>query len=802
MKLTIDNLDGLGAVDYSAALDRSAPVQIARTLNAPSTARGLLTLAGSSLKNPTRRARIVLQADSGTLLFTGYLTTEPVPIYAGVATEGPVYRLAFRAVSDEWLLDKQSGTPAGAILGQPGGSAVQGLLTRLAPGVFTTTGVTAGQSVGVLAPAAGAAFSAQAGAVASATYASYRVLGGVLTMQQAGSTTHTLSDGDGSLSLGALRTSTIRELANDVTVTGGEEPAAYWQEIFLGDGLTTAFALTGQPAAIANGHAVLLADDFAGPTLNTQTWAALDPGSHLLLGAAGLVMNGGNGFDGQTTLVAQTEVELGGSIVLELANVQLAAASAGVLGGLYGGTITQANCFAGFSVRQAGGQTLVTAMVDGAETGSSFTIVGTQAYTMRIRLHCPELLRQRQAFYAMVDVQGAGGTGEASQLQRFGGGVVDAPMQLTFEIRNLAQSSAAAATVLYDGAVTTSLASARLCAVNSVQLFGSVGAVTATRTGTAFVRITDPTTGAVSTVLTGKRYSGSACEVTSGVAGSVTFFAGLAPAAEARITVAYRGRSRAVARLADAASLAAEAAGGGPGTARWLGKVVSPPARSSEDCENAAQAILAFATDRAAALSGSYTAHNPAAADVWPGDVLVLTQAGETTSVLVRKVDVEENGAAPEVLTYKIAFANDWAEGLGLHLSEALAPDALLPATPLELAPGQIPASDGHVLANLNQLTVVAFTGSDASAAMTIDAGLDPPAGGGFEVRRHDGGFGTGTTGSAAGDLVMRSPVRGFSIPRAQFEEHFFIRMYDAATPAHYSRQSAAIVTHVPLETA
>ena len=795
MKLTIDNLDGLGAVDYSAALDRSEPVEIARTLNAPSTARGLLTLAGSVLNLPVRRARIVVAADAGTLLFTGYLTTEPVPTYAGVATEGPVYRLAFRAVSDEWLLDKQAGIVGANILGQPAGTAVEGLLTRLAPGVFTTTGVTPGQSVGALAPAVGA-FSQQAGAVASATYSAYRVLNGVLTLTQAGSTTHAFSDGDGSLSLGALQTSTVKELANDVTVTGAEEPAAYWQECFLGDGATTAFALTGQPTALSNGHAVLVSDDFAGATLNSQTWAALDPGSHLTLGAAGFVMNGGNGLDGQTTLTANTAVELGGSIVVELANVQLAAASAGVLGGLYGGSIAQVNCFAGFNVRQSGGNTLVTPMVNGAEAGTSFAMAQGQSYTLRLRLHCPELLRQRQAFYAMVDVEGT------SQLERFGGGVLNAPMQLTFEIRSLALASNAVATVLYDGSVASSLASAKLCAVNSVQLSGSVGAVVVTRTGTAFVQTTNPSTGTASTRLIGKALDRSECSATAGTAGNVTFFAGLAPAANARITVGYRGKSRAVARLADAASLAAEAAGGGTGSARWLGKVVSPPARSSEDCENAAQAILAFSTDRAAALSGTYLVVNPAGADLWPGDVVNLTQNGATTSVLVRRVQVQENGAAPEVLTYKLDFANDWAEGLGLHLSESFAEDALLPATPLELAPDQTPASSGQVLANLNQLTVVAFTGSDSTAAITIDAGQDPPPGGGFEVRRRDGGFGTGTTGSAAGDLVLRVPVRGFQIPRAAFEEHFFLRMYDAATPAHYSRQSAAIVTHMPLDTA
>ena len=48
-------------------------------------------------------------------------------------------------------------------------------------------------------------------------------------------------------------------------------------------------------------------------------------------------------------------------------------------------------------------------------------------------------------------------------------------------------------------------------------------------------------------------------------------------------------------------------------------------------------------------------------------------------------------------------------------------------------------------------------------------------------MRRRDAAFGTGLTGSANGDLVLRSPVRGFSIPRAEFEETFYVRMYDGS---------------------
>jgi hypothetical protein len=243
----------------------------------------------------------------------------------------------------------------------------------------------------------------------------------------------------------------------------------------------------------------------------------------------------------------------------------------------------------------------------------------------------------------------------------------------------------------------------------------------------------------------------------------------------------YRAQERAVARLANAASVAAEAAGGVPGTAQWLGKVLKPVARSSMDCESAASAVLSFSASRAAAVAGSYAAVNPA--DVWPGDVLAISGNGQTMSVMVRRVDIANGGACPEVLTYQIAFANDWAEGLGLTLSEAIAADALLPQTAL--------SAPGNVLANLQQLQLVSAT----ETALQVDAGTAPPAGGGFEVRRRDGDFGP----SVDQDLVLRSPVRGFSIPREAQMEHYYVRMYDGSTPPLYSRFSSAVFTDLPV---
>ena len=133
----------------------------------------------------------------------------------------------------------------------------------------------------------------------------------------------------------------------------------------------------------------------------------------------------------------------------------------------------------------------------------------------------------------------------------------------------------------------------------------------------------------------------------------MTFFAGRVPVAGERVTVSYRNERGAVARLASTTSVASEAVSGAPGTCRWLGKVTAPAARSSVDCESAAQAVLAFATSRTAAVAGTYAMVNPAQ-DIWPGDVLAVTSAGVTSSLLVRSVVVTDAHAVPEVREYKL----------------------------------------------------------------------------------------------------------------------------------------------------
>jgi hypothetical protein len=96
VRITIDNLDGRGAVDYTDAVSVAGPITVQRALNAPSRCTAEIVLGVDGLAVPVRRGRVVVTSIVGAVLFTGYLATEPVRAWAGQASQGAVYTLGYR----------------------------------------------------------------------------------------------------------------------------------------------------------------------------------------------------------------------------------------------------------------------------------------------------------------------------------------------------------------------------------------------------------------------------------------------------------------------------------------------------------------------------------------------------------------------------------------------------------------------------------------------------------------------------------------------------------------------------------
>jgi hypothetical protein len=76
-----------------------------------------------------------------------------------------------------------------------------------------------------------------------------------------------------------------------------------------------------------------------------------------------------------------------------------------------------------------------------------------------------------------------------------------------------------------------------------------------------------------------------------------------------------------------------------------------------------------------------------------------------------------------------------------------------------------------------------------------INAGVIPPSGGGFEIRRRDFSF---MAGEDPG-LVVRATLPNMTFSRETANDRFYIRMFDGSTPPNYSEFSSALYINLTL---
>ena len=761
MKITIDNYDGLGGVDYTGALSGTDSLTIVRRLNEPSYCN--VTLATSGLAIPVSGGRVVVNADNGTPLFTGYVSAAPARVYAGLSVTGPAYQLQVAGVSDEVTLDARVSQRTIECVATSVGDLLQRMTTRASTNPLPISGDSLSTMVGGFQPLAGKSWSSNAGALANAARAAYKAVNEAVLVSNVGDHVHTLSESDGTLDRGALRGGRIRMTANDVTVFGKKEPQAYVTEIFAGDGITSIFELGESPLMES---ASLLSDTFSGMHIDPQTWIVADANSLFSLTAQGLTIGGGQGASGNSSVSAVDTVEMGGVLTIELSGVQIAGLGEAYLAGLTSDLGSAADFFAGFHLRPSGTAMVAVPMVQGIEAGASTTLQTGHTYTLRVRFHCRDKQRALQSY----NVGGANGA------LLLGSQTLSAGGDLVIEIQETTGGSLLPTTVLYDGSVMQAPSICTPVVINSLSFMGSIANFDMKRPGDVWVRVAASGSSAATQRLGAAAQSAEA-KVTS--TGRLTFYPGSIPPAGSAITVNYRIGGDAVARM----TAPMTAVAGGPAAGSLIVTAEHPETRSSADCENAALALLSISTWGDGAWKGSYSCWNPhQTADVWPGDLLqVEAPSAEISSdLLVRSVQIRATSCMPELLNYVIGFANEWAEPLSLKVNEGAPLNAWLPGTAL---------TSSTALLSLRDLTV-----SDVSKTqIEIQAGVSAPSGGGFEVRRSDWKFGAGD----GADLVLRSPVPNFTIVREAAVEHYYIRMYDNATPPNYSRFSSAVFVNI-----
>jgi hypothetical protein len=768
MKITI------GGQDYTSALDAAHPLTIDRKLNEPSVCQLCITLPANDSAVLQRNQAIQITGDDGTLYFTGYLAASPIPEYVGFGLEGPRYRIALQAMSDEYLLDQLAMATGKGASGLNAGPLVTSLVTKTGSAALSTRLLALNSPVSNFSPEPGATFSDNAGAVSNQVRATYRAQSGTLSLDSIPAAVHPLNETGGSLTLAnlALTSSVKRTLANDITVCGKHEPTAYVTEYFLGDGVTTQFNLSSDVFAAPSSKATIIRELFNEGQIDQRIWGNPGSSNYLSLGAGGLVMRGGTGKDGDTQLAWIDPVEMGGTLLLEVSGVTLANGSAGVLAGFFNGEQTQQACTAGFQVAaQPGtGAVSVQPMVLGLPAGSAYEINRANQYSLRVRVHCSECLRGLAVYRSYGD------DGAISN----GGQWNATPAKLQFEIQEFVNGVAGMPITLYDGQIAGLPGACTVVAASSINLVGTIRTLNLTNLGSGWV-ITTPVNGAPTTRRIGTTAQSAECHVES--TGKLIFYVGFVPPVGEQIAVSYRAVGRAVGRAVNTASQQALAQAGLPSTSAWIGTVTNPVPRSSQDCRNAALTLEQAATSVSALWSGTYKC-TPAAldTDVWPGDALALNapSANLNTQVIVRSVKLTYIASYPDLVQYAISFANDWADDLAIRTSGMVPADAWLPAA---ISPTYLPNSSG--------LAITAMS----NGSVTINTGATAPSGGGFEIRRRDNCFMPGTDP----DLVMRGTQPNMTFSRVSASDRYYIRMYDGSNPPNYSEFSAALIFNLPL---
>ena len=768
MKITI------AGQDYTSALDAAHPLTIERKLNEPSTCRLSIALPANTTASFARNQAIQIVGDDGSIYFTGYLAVTPLPEYAGLAMEGPRYRLLLEAVSDEYLLDQLPTVPGKGAAGLNAGPLLASIVAKTGSTALATQTLSLNTPVPNFSPTAGTSFSAAAGVASSQARAAYRATSGTLALASIPAAVHTLDETQGTLTLAnlALSSGTRRALANDITVCGEHEPTAHVTEYFLGDGVTTQFNLSSDAFTVPSSRSTLIRELFNESQIDLRLWG--NPGSHnyLSLGPGGLAMQGGTGKDGDTQLAWIDPIEMGGTLLLEATGVTLANGSTGMLAGFFNGEQTQQSCVAGFQVtsQQGSGAVSIQAFVMGCLAGSSYSINPANQYALRVRVHCPECERGLAVYRSFSD------SGPIS----CGGQWNTAPARLLFEIEEFVNGVAGMPVTLYDGQLASLPGACTVIAASSINLTGTMRALNLTNLGSGWV-VTTPAGGSAVTRRVGAAAQAAECYVES--SGKLVFLPGFAPHVGERIAVSYRAVGRSIGRSVNSASQQALAAAGLPPVSAWLGSVTTPAPRSSADCRNAAQVMAQAAASVSALWSGTYKCIRAALdADIWPGDALAINapSANLNAQVIVRAVSLTYTASQPDAVHYAIRFANDWADDLAIKTSASVPADAWLPAP---VSPTYLP--------NLGALAVTVNAGSN----VTINTGAAAPLGGGFEIRRRDNCFLPGNDS----DLVMRGSQSTMTFARVSASDRYYIRMFDGSNPPNYSEFSAALIFNIPL---
>ena len=745
-----------------------------RVLNGPAELKAALVATTLDFVVPPTGARVELIKDNGDKLFTGYVLDPPVYEYLGWGMSGPMYRYTLIAISDECLLDRKMVPARAPVVSRSAGDVLTILTEDVLPGTFDTSAINDVEMLGYFEFDSRKTWSEHAAEIACRARARYRVQDGQVILDAIPPAVHEISESKAGLAASDLKLECIDRVLNEYTVVGNVEPQAYVKNYFCGDGLSMRFDLSEIPFTRQN--RILLDEEFKGGALDPVQWSVRGSPNSISVSGGRLCIEC-SGPDGSTVVQFSGDIELGGALILQHGQVNFTAPSSGVIGGLYVGEINQPDCLAGFQISPNGGQCNIQALVNGGTVGPSITTTAGHQYTMTSRLYASEIYRRKELFHSSVHRAG----------NPRGGETVVADLRVVMEVHDLDPGSpgpgAGPATVLYDGLVLQAPASCSYALFNAGNLHADVTFTRLTRPVDAEVRSAPPGEG-YRTRLPGALSAGGECSISQSPA--LQFFTAFVPQTDEKIVVRYRATGRSVARVNDPASIAASRSAHDNGVFGGVCQTVSPQPRTSADCTNAALALLDDSVRKAWAGEYKIWSDFLDASDIFPGDEVSISfpSRGADFRAIVREVQIAVHDLRQDRTEYTVRFADDRAEPLALAVSSVTAQ-----TLPLTTSVALTNLKAGLAALAAAEVVDVQFT------TVTIDTGITPAIGCGIEARRSDAGWG----GDNDRNLIGRFGTRLITLPRFSRVQNYFLRQYDASSPANYSEFSTSIYVDYPL---
>jgi hypothetical protein len=866
LKLLINS--GQGPVDYTRYLIDST-VDIEDSINTPSLLSFTLSNVDGAFVPPIRSAYVELISTTsplsatGAIIMTGYITNMPehkflgqsqragqmYPAYALTKTRFQHFEVDVKVTSDEYLLNMKAVPFIAAYVNQTMGDILTNIASTLAPGFFDLSGIQDGDLVPFFAYDPTSKWSDVAKEFADQAQYRYSAINRKITFAPYGDAPLGIIYDEANqrqtqFNPTALQTGVLAvPLVNDAIVVGDVEPQQNRDDYFCGDGFTGNFPLK---YTIFHGATnLLLQEDWTEQQINTSLWNFQDLlGQFVLAGALNAVSNVGNAATalGQDYILAQSGVELGGTVMIQHGEFQFNDVSVGLVGGLYAdeSNLVAASCVAGFDIRTAPGQTVsltasgangiqICPIISGVLVGTPVVTVQNHHYILQTQVSArmpirynqiyrtlagspfgdEELPSQAEVTLTITDID----LGAAYNTAALNNPFIPAYTPIITKYTSTGQSVPSFAGYALLNSISLNLTVNYTLIAQPPQGLLQVKGLTGAQPTNALALtggqmppfdVTDPLALQIGAELGPEIHYAMGFGISQDLVATIAhvgdydqleFYSPLEiPGVGARVRLQAWQAGTAVSRIQDPVSIASEAAlVGDNGLRSAIVTDLKPAPRTSYDCDLAGAAYI---DDRELPqYDGSYTVESL----FWDntkdyprsGRFLTVTAPQRNISgqnFLVRSVKTSILDSRSEILQFEISFGQDLylEKQLRRFIAQPTGTTGLLQANDTAVAPNpqNLPPPSTAFTTYLDNMTNARlFQVTGTRVLFDLGAPLTSFGATAIEIRRSDTGWNTNNQ-----NLIVRMTTQQFFLPRASYDQTWYMRLVNATQTSRFSR--------------